>query len=137
MDMRRYKVLVVEDNPNDVALLRLALDEAHVDYDLTVIEDGGDALSFVRRAGSDAIPDLAVLDLNLPKRDGIEVLQGMRSNPAFSSVPVAILSSSSAPRDRSRLQTFGVRRYLVKPPDYDEFLKLGQQLKELLPADGE
>lgn len=133
--MRRYKVLVVEDNPNDVALLRLALTEAHVDCDLTVIDDGGDALSFVRQVAGDAVPDLAVLDLNLPKRDGLEVLQGMRSNPALLDVPVAILSSSSAPRDRSRLQTFGVRRYLVKPPDFDEFLKLGQELKDLLPED--
>jgi len=132
--MRRYKVLVVEDNPNDVALLRLALTEAHVECDLTVIDDGGDALAFVREIHDSEVPDLAVLDLNLPKRDGLEVLQGIRSNPALSSLSVVVLSSSSAPRDRSRLQTFGVRRYFVKPPDFDEFLKLGEELKSLLPA---
>ena len=133
MNKHRYRVLVVEDNPNDVTLLRMALEEAHVDCDLIVVDDGGEALAMMQRqVDSSQLPDLAILDLNLPKRDGMEVLEGMRSNPAFSRVPVAILSSSSAPRDRARLQTFGVKRYLVKPPDYDEFLKLGEAVKSML-----
>ena len=111
----------------------MALKQADLDCDLTVIEDGGDALEFVRReASADARPDLAILDLNLPRRDGMEVLNGMRSNPVFSDVPVAVLSSSSLPRERARGEALRVRRYIQKPADLDEFLKIGGEVKALL-----
>lgn len=133
MGTQRYKILVVEDNPNDVELLRMALRDAHVDCDLTVIEDGGDALAFVEH---DAVagdrPDLAILDLNLPRRDGVEVLRGMRSSVVFRDVPVAVLSSSALPRERARMEALHIRRYLQKPSDLDEFLKIGGAVKELL-----
>jgi two-component system, chemotaxis family, response regulator Rcp1 len=133
MGTRRYRILVVEDNPNDVELLRMALEEAQVECELTVIDDGGDALAFIaKQSAADAPPDLAILDLNLPRRDGVEVLSGMRSNPVFSDVPVAVLSSSALPRERARVEALRVRRYMVKPSDLDEFLKIGGQVKELL-----
>lgn len=129
----RYKILLVEDNPNDVELLRMALREAQVDCELTVIEDGGEALAFVKQqAAPDARPDLAILDLNLPRRDGVEVLHGMRANPLFSDVPVAVLSSSSLPRERARVEALHIRRYMLKPSDLEEFLKIGGAVKELL-----
>jgi CheY-like chemotaxis protein len=133
MSAQRYKILVVEDNPSDVELLRMAFKQADLECDLTVIGDGGDALDFVRRQSpADARPDLAILDLNLPRRDGVEVLDGMRANPALSAVPVAVLSSSSLPRERARLETLHIRRYIQKPSDLDGFLKIGGEVKELL-----
>lgn len=132
MNGHRYRILVVEDNPNDVELLRMALEEADLDCDLTVIEDGGDALEFVRGRAAAEAPDLAILDLNLPRRDGVEVLNGMRSNPALSEVPVAVLSSSALPRERARVEALHVRRYIQKPSDLDEFLKIGRAVRELL-----
>ena len=129
------QVLVVEDNPADVELLRWALDSAAVDCELTVIDDGGEALAFVQQRGkyfASTVPDLAILDLNLPRYDGVEILEAMRASRVFASVPVAVLSSSSSPRDRARMEAFNIGRYITKPPDLDEYLRIGLIVKELL-----
>lgn len=126
------RILVVEDNPMDVELLRWALDTASVSCELTVIKDGGDAIEFAHQKGRYAAartPDLAILDLNLPRNDGIEVLEAMRSNPLFARVPVLILSTSLTPRERAKTQVFGVGRYMTKPSDLDEYMKLGEIVK--------
>ena len=131
----RTQVLVVEDNPADVELLRWALDGANVQCDLTVIEDGGEALAFMQQRGKytgSPRPDLAILDLNLPKYDGLEILEAMRANKAFAGVTVAVLSSSSSPRDRAKMEAFNIGRYITKPPDLDEYLQIGFILKDLL-----
>ena len=73
-----------------------------------------------------------MLDLNLPKNEGIEVLQAMRASPVFGMAPIAILSSSSSTRERARIEQFGIGRYITKPADLDEYLKIGFILKELL-----
>lgn len=132
---RKVHVFVVEDNPADVLLLRMALQHAELDCELTVIDDGREALDFVRQRGQYAsapAPDLAVLDLNIPKNDGLEILEAMRADRAFAEVPVAILSSSSSPRDRAKMEPFRIGRFIAKPPDLDEYLKIGLILKELL-----
>src|SRR4051794_377903 len=126
-NVRRAHVLVVEDNPGDVELLRWAFGRANLDCELIVIEDGAEAMAFVQQRGkyADAVPpDLAILDLNLPKYDGLEILGGMRANRAFATVPVAVLSSSSSPRDRAKMEVFRIARYLIKPPDLEEFLRI-------------
>ncbi|MDP9055162.1 MAG: response regulator [Acidobacteriota bacterium] len=132
---RKSQVLVVEDNPADVELLRWALDSAAVECDLTVIEDGGEALAFVQQRGKyigSAPPDLAILDWNLPRYDGLEILEAMRASHVFAEVPVAVLSSSSSPRDRARMEAYNIGRYITKPPDLDEYLRIGLIVKELL-----
>ena len=129
------RILVIEDNPADVDLLRRAFKSARLDCELTLMEDGAEAMSFVRGEGPYAEappPDLVVLDLNLPKNDGIEVLQAMRATPLFSAVPVAILSSSSSPRERARVEQFHIGRFITTPPDLDEFLQIGSTLKSFL-----
>ncbi len=129
------RILVVEDNAADIYLLRLALAKAGLTVDLTVIEDGAEALVFARRQGKYAatpIPDLAVLDLNLPKLGGSAVLEAMRQNPELSHVPVAIMSSSEGPRDQTKVTELGIRRYITKPPGLEEFMHIGQVLKEML-----
>jgi CheY-like chemotaxis protein len=132
---RKAQILVIEDNPGDVSLLKLALRDAKVDCEMTVIDDGGAALDYFheyKQRPDSVTPDLVVLDLNLPKNDGLEIMEAMRANPRFREVPVALFSSSSAASERSRLKAFHVGRYLAKPPDLDGFLRIGGMLKELL-----
>lgn len=129
------QILLVEDNPADVGLLKLALKEAGLDCDLTLLEDGAEAVALLRRPDllqQTRIPDLAILDLNLPKVGGLEVLEAIRANPALDSMAVAILSSSSSPRERAKVEECGVDRFLTKPLDLDGFMLLGSILKNLI-----
>jgi CheY-like chemotaxis protein len=131
-----YRLLVIEDNPADVHLLRSALATAELHCELTVIDDGADALAFLRQPSATAPPDLAIVDLNLPKHSGQEIIEEMRATPAFREVPVVILTSSSSQRDRASLEHTHVRRYIVKPADLDEFMKVGWQIREVLLESG-
>ncbi len=136
---RKVRILLIEDNPADVDLLRRAFRSAQLEYELTLLEDGAEALAFVRRletGGGEPTPDLAVVDLNLPKNDGVEVLEAMRGTSAFADVPVAVLSSAASSRERARIEPYGIGRYITKPPDLDEFLRIGFILKELLAESG-
>ncbi len=131
----KTRILVVDDNPGDVALLRWSLEAAKVDFDLTVIEDGAEALMLAQQRGKYAwadAPDLAILDLNLPRNDGIEILRAMRASGPFADVTVAILSSSTSPRDRERLDEFGIDCYLAKPADLEEFRQIGRTVRALI-----
>lgn len=130
-----FQILLVEDNPADVYLLRMALTNAKLNFELNVIEDGALALDFVNRQGKDPssrIPDLAVLDLNLPKIEGLEILQAMRSSLRFSEVPVVVTTSSSSEGERARSMRLGVEKFLTKPPDLERFLEMGTILKDIL-----
>jgi CheY-like chemotaxis protein len=131
---RQYRLLLIEDNPADVDLLRRALTAAGLDYQLTIVDDGAEALALFRPGSATPAPDLAIVDLNLPKHSGLEIIEQMRGNPAFAEVPVVVLSSSSAPRDRAKMDKFHVKRYIVKPADLEEFMRIGWQIKELLPG---
>lgn len=126
--------MVVEDNPGDVELLRIALDSAELAYKMTVIEDGGEAIALFRDGnhGGLDIPDVAVLDLNLPKYDGLEILEVVRSNPEFAAMPIVILSSSSSPREQSRIRRFESVRYFTKPPDFDQYLTIGRLIRDFV-----
>jgi len=132
---RKSSILLIEDNPADVELFRYVLESAQVRCDLIVIDDGGEALAFVQQRGKYqgvAPPSLAIVDLNLPRYDGMEILEAMRANPAFAGVPVVVMSSSSSPRDRLRIEEPGIGRYITKPPDLDGYLQVGLTLKAML-----
>lgn len=129
-----FRILVVEDNPADVYLLGQALKQAGVKFELKVIDDGAEALEFVRnhiQTEKDEL-DLAILDLNLPTNNGIEVLAGIRQNGALSDMLVVVLTSSAAPLERSQVEQLRVARFITKPPDLADFLKIGDILKEVL-----
>lgn len=130
-----FDILVIEDNPADVQLLRLALNETGLAYELTVIDDGAEALCYVHREGKYAAmpkPDLVVLDLNLPKKSGMEVLAALRGNKELSNTPVAVVTSSAAPLERAQVEGLRVERFITKPPDLDDFLRIGAMLIEVL-----
>jgi CheY-like chemotaxis protein len=135
MDTSVTRILVAEDNPADVYLLREAMSHRSEPVELIVVSDGEEALEFIDRTGSHAgapFPDLFVLDLNLPKSDGSDVLKRIREKPEYTHVPVVILTSSDSPRDRSVVSSLGAECFLTKPSDLDEFLALGETLMKFI-----
>jgi CheY-like chemotaxis protein len=129
------EVLLADDNPSDVYLIREALREHAVDCLLRVVTDGKDALGVIAGETGDAETgniSLIILDLNLPRHDGIEILQKLRESAALEHVPVVVLTSSDSPRDRVLANQLGATRYLRKPSSLDEFLSLGAIFKDLL-----
>jgi CheY-like chemotaxis protein len=128
-------ILLAEDNVGDVILVREALAAHNVENILHVVTDGQSALDFVATMGelqSAPCPDLMLLDMNLPKADGAAVLAAFRGHRACARTPVIIVSSSNSPKDRSRVAALGVNHYFRKPPDFDEYMKLGKVVKEVL-----
>ena len=130
-----FNVLLVEDNPPDVMLVRKALLEHGLEFTLYAHSDAEQALAFIDRmgeAGDAPCPDVVLLDLNVPKGDGVELLNAVRNSPKCPDVPIIVISSSSAPQDHARMAQGGATRYFCKPIDLDQFLKLGSLVKEVL-----
>jgi CheY-like chemotaxis protein len=126
------RILVAEDNPADVYLLREALASAsRAPIELVIVKDGQEALQFVaahEQVDGGQTVDLVVLDLNLPKNDGAEVLRSIRESDRFCSVPVVILTSSDSPVDKANAERLGASCYITKPSDLDAYLALGPKL---------
>jgi len=129
------EILLAEDNPADVYLIRRALREHGVDHTVRVSSDGKDTLQVLSREGAYAERQplaLIILDLNLPRHDGIEILERLRATEEFDHVPVVVLTSSDSPRDRQSANRLGATLYLRKPTSLEQFLALGQLFKGLL-----
>lgn len=134
-------IVLVEDNPADVVLARMTLDairksEQECCYQLTVLSDGARAVAYFADQ-SVPPPDLVILDLNLPKVSGFEVLERIRQQSMYQDLDVIILSSSDAAADRQRAEKLGVRRYFHKPeslPGYQELAEQGRELGRQLLA---
>lgn len=126
-------ILLVEDCDADIRLVDEALRVHQIGGDLTVICDGSDALKHIAGMHEQPFPpDLVMVDLNLPKVDGFEVLAALREQPGGSQIPVIVISSSGAERDRRRAAALGADAYFRKPIEIEEFLKIGTVVKELL-----
>ncbi|HVG45934.1 MAG TPA: response regulator [Longimicrobium sp.] len=122
---RAVELLLVEDNPGDVELTRESLEEAKVRNRLHVVPDGVEALAFLRREGAyrDAPrPDLVLLDLNLPRMDGREVLAEVKADPVLRTIPMVVLTTSEAERDIVAAYQLHANAYIVKPVDLEQFL---------------
>lgn len=133
---RPFRIVVVEDNAADIFLLEKALQSRNLIYQLDTYEDGERILKALSGGGG-FVPDLILLDLNLPRSDGFQVLSAMRSEPSLVGVPVGILTSSEAASDRHRVQLTGSARYIHKPPTLDDFLQqVGDAILEMLPENG-
>jgi CheY-like chemotaxis protein len=139
------EILLVEDNPGDVRLTVEALKEAKVRNTLHVVQDGVEALAFLRHEGEHAEapqPDLILLDLNLPKMDGREVLARIKGDPQLRRIPVVILTVSQAEEDILRTYDLHANCYITKPVDLDQFLKVVRSIEDFwltivkLPSDG-
>lgn len=130
------QILVVEDNPGDVELLRMALLRAELECELTVIADGQKALAHVLALDGNG-PDLLILDLNLPKNDGLEILQAIRSSDRVRDMPVLVLTSSASPFDAARVEQLGAARRVTKPMDLEDFMEVGRIVKSVLDGSGQ
>jgi CheY-like chemotaxis protein len=124
-DLKR--ILLVEDNPNDVELTLAAFEEHHLANEVVVARDGADALDYLFRRGSFADrlagnPAVVLLDLKLPKVNGLEVLEAVRGEPALHAVPIVVLTSSREEPDLARCYELGVNAYVVKPVDFGDFV---------------
>ncbi|HKP74685.1 MAG TPA: response regulator [Longimicrobiaceae bacterium] len=130
---RPVEVLLVEDNPGDVRLTREALRDGKVSNHLSVVTDGVEALKFLRRQEpyADAPrPDVVLLDLNLPKKDGREVLQEIKGDPSLRTIPVVILTSSEAERDIAGAYALQANCYITKPVDLDQFITVVRSIED-------
>jgi two-component system, chemotaxis family, response regulator Rcp1 len=127
------EILLVEDNPGDVRLTKEALKDAMVRNNLSVAMDGVEALAFLRRQGKHAgvaRPDLILLDLNLPKKNGREVLEDIKQDEALRHIPVVILTTSQAERDIAESYRLHANAYVTKPVDLEQFLTVVQSIEQ-------
>lgn len=129
------QLLIVDDNPADVFLIRAAIKEAGIDADIIVARDGEQAVRIFDQADQDdrlPCPAIVILDINLPKRLGSEVLLYMRASRRCANARVVVVSTSSSPQDYQKMMNLGASSYFRKPSDYLGFMKLGDMIKGLL-----
>ncbi|MHB8422928.1 MAG: response regulator [Leptospirales bacterium] len=129
---RQVEFLLIEDNPGDVRLTREALRESKVRNNLNVVGDGEEALLYLRKQPpytDVSRPDIILLDLNLPRKDGKEVLAEIKADPQLKRIPVVVITSSAAERDIIRTYDLHVNCYVTKPVDLDQFIKVVQSIE--------
>ena len=131
------RILVIEDNISDVFLLERALKKQDLRYELVHLLNGCDALAFIRRQGTyaeAAIPDLILMDLNLSKYTGEDILREIRAAQHLAGIPVCVWSSSQSRQDQFLLKRLGVSQFITKPSGLDQFMAIGKTIKDLLAA---
>jgi two-component system, chemotaxis family, response regulator Rcp1 len=129
---RPVEFLLAEDNPGDVRLTKEALRESKISNNLNVVPDGVEAMAFLRREGKYADaprPDVILLDLNLPKKDGREVLAEVKGDPVLRLIPVVIITSSEAEQDVLKTYELYANCYVTKPVDLEQFIKVIQSIE--------
>jgi CheY-like chemotaxis protein len=132
--MKTPEILMVDDNPADIDLTSEVLAQSKPHFHVNAVNDGVEAISFLRREGKYAtapVPDLVVLDLNMPRMDGCEVLSNIKTDPALAKIPVVIFTTSQANNDISRSYKLGANCYLRKPGNLPEFVATVQSVAEL------
>jgi len=130
---RQIEVLLVEDDPGDVLMTREAFEDYKLSNQLHVVNDGAEAMEFLRQEGAhiDAPrPDLVLLDLNLPRMDGREVLQAIKSDPELANIPVVVLTTSEAEEDVLRSYSLHANAYVTKPVDFERFIQVVRQIDD-------
>lgn len=146
MNSRTIEILLVEDNPGDARLTLEAFKEGKVLNNLTVMKDGVEALAYLRRQGaygSAKVPDLILLDLNLPRMGGREVLMEIKRDERLKTIPVVVLTTSSDEQDVARAYSQHANCYITKPVDLEQFLRVVHSIENFwltlvrLPATGE
>lgn len=131
--MQTKKILLAEDDPRDVELTLAALEEHNLANEVVVARDGAEALDYLYRRGQFAgrpagHPVVVLLDLKMPKVDGLEVLRQVKSDPALKTIPIVVLTSSLQDQDIVESYNLGVNAYVVKPVAFDEFVDVVKQL---------
>ncbi|WP_375510239.1 response regulator [uncultured Nostoc sp.] len=126
------QVLLVEDNPGDAQLTRIALEDSKISIHLNVVEDGVEAMAFLRKQEKyvkAAHPDIVLLDFNLPRKDGREVLAEMKGDENLKRIPVVVLTTSQTQEDILKAYNLSANCYITKPVDFDQFVKIVQSIE--------
>lgn len=121
------RILLVEDNPGDIRLTQEALKESNMDIHLDVVSDGEQAIDFLMKKGkyTEAVrPHIILLDLNLPKKNGIEILKEVKVHESLKKIPIIVLTTSDADHDISKAYSLNANCYILKPVDFDDFAKV-------------
>lgn len=126
------EVLLVEDNPGDAELTRIALEDSKISVNLNVVEDGVEAMAFLRKQDKYSNvphPDIVLLDLNLPRKDGREVLAEIKTDDHLKRIPVVVLTTSQAEEDIIKAYNLSANCYITKPVDFDQFVRIVQSIE--------
>lgn len=132
-DLRIIDILLVEDNPGDIRLTQEVLKDGKIKNKLSVVTDGEEAILFLKKIGkykNVSTPDLILLDLNLPKKDGREVLIEVKKDPNFSSIPVVILTTSDDERDIISSYVSHANAFITKPVDFNQFVTVVRAIED-------
>jgi len=135
MANNEYRIWIAEDNPADVYLIEEALRRHEFAYRLTAADNGEDMLKMIARLDADpseSYPDLFLIDLNLPRRSGAEILARIRQSSRCPQVPVIVITSSDSPQDRARASQLGASFYFRKPADLERFMAIGGIIRKFL-----
>ncbi len=130
---RQIEVLLVEDDPGDVMMTREAFQDYKLHNELHVVSDGAEAMAFLHQEGEYADrprPDLVLLDLNLPRMDGRQVLEAIKSDPELASIPVVVLTTSENEDDVLRSYSLHANAYVTKPVDFQRFIEVVRQIDD-------
>lgn len=133
MTTPKFVILIAEDNPTDVMIMREAMEGAKVHLELHAVPDGVAALEFLRRMGPNhnaPRPDLILLDLNMPRKNGHEVLAEIKMDPAFKKIPVVMLTTSQAEDDLAKAYANHVNCYIRKPVDFENFVDVVRSIEQ-------
>jgi CheY-like chemotaxis protein len=128
-DSQPISVLLVEDDPGDVVLIEEAFEHNKVRNSLKIVGDGVEAMEYLRAPGSSR-PDLVLLDLNLPRKDGHEVLEEVKNDPSLRSIPIVVLTTSQAEEDILRSYDLYANAYVAKPVDFERFIEVIRQIDD-------
>jgi|SRR4051812_47034106 len=132
-----FRVLLAEDNPGDVVLVREALRHKLPEFELVVVDDGDKVRSFLNSQNeNNRSPDILLLDLNLPRVDGPDMFRLLRGHPCCADVPLIVITSSDSPRDRAWTEEFRVTHYFRKPSNYDAYMELGELVHSVVAKSG-
>src|SRR5581483_5474555 len=129
-------ILLAEDDENDVLLMKRAFSQAHIQNPLYVVQDGEEAIAYFKGEGAFSnraeypLPDLLLLDLNMPRVNGFEVLTWIRQQPGLSALRVLVLTSSDHMRDVNQAYRLGANSFLIKPHDFEDFVHLSKLMQE-------
>ena len=133
MATRAIQILMAEDSPSDAELARQAFKNGKLLNELTIVKDGMEAMAYLRKEGQYADsprPDVILLDLNMPKKDGREVLEEIKNNPALRTIPVVILTTSEDENDVMKSYELQASCYITKPVEFDNFLEVAKSIKQ-------
>jgi two-component system, chemotaxis family, response regulator Rcp1 len=132
-DAKPIEILLVEDSPSDAELTKKALETGKIANNLNRVVDGVEAMEYLRQKGKfakAAKPDLIMLDLNLPRKDGREVLREMKNDPSFKTIPVIVLTTSSSDKDVLQSYEFNANCYITKPVDFERFIDVVKTIEK-------